>query len=84
MEQYQEEKLQENRRQILVRRVKFVQFTKYYHSDHMKVFRSVAHVAHMEAMRNACKILVAIPQTNDCLGDLGVNGRIVLICILKK
>jgi len=33
------------------------------------------HVAHMGEMRNACRILVRIPEGRDHLGDLGIGGR---------
>jgi hypothetical protein len=44
----------------------------------------VGHVAYMEEMRNAYKILVGNSESMRLLGSLGVNGRIILKRILKK
>jgi len=44
----------------------------------------MTNVAHMEAMRNLCKILVGITQRSDGLGYLGNIERKILIWMLKK
>jgi hypothetical protein len=41
-------------------------------------------VARVGRMRNACKILVGIPEGKSSIGYLGVGGRIILKCILDK
>jgi hypothetical protein len=43
----------------------------------------VKNVACMMEMRNAYKIFIRNPQGKNHLGDLGVDGRIILKCILK-
>jgi hypothetical protein len=42
------------------------------------------HVARMRQMRNAHKILIGNLKGKSNLGDLDVNGRIILEWILKK
>jgi len=38
----------------------------------------------MRELRNAYKILIGNPEGRDHLGELGVDGRIILKWILKK
>jgi hypothetical protein len=46
--------------------------------------RYVEHVAGMRVMRNLYNILVGKPKEMDKLGDIGVDGKVVLICVLWK
>jgi effector-binding domain-containing protein len=45
---------------------------------------SVRHVALMEKMRNAYRMIIAYLKGRDNMGDIGVYERIILKLILKK
>jgi hypothetical protein len=45
--------------------------------------RWIRHVAHMRHIRNAYKILVSL-KGKDQLGDIDIDGRIMLKLILRK
>jgi hypothetical protein len=38
----------------------------------------------MRVMRNMYNILVGNPKEMDKLGDIGVDGRVIVICVLLK
>jgi hypothetical protein len=44
-----------------------------------KRMKWVEHVGRMEEMRNACTVLVRRPEGKNYLGDLDVDGRIVVL-----
>jgi hypothetical protein len=46
--------------------------------------RWAEHVARMGAVRNVCKVLVGKLEERDYLGDIGIDGRIILKCALKE
>jgi hypothetical protein len=43
-----------------------------------RIVRWAGHVAHMGEMKNAFRILVGIPEGRGRLGDLGVDGKIII------
>jgi len=45
--------------------------------------RGAGHVAHMEERRGAYRILVGKPRGKNHLRDLGIDGRIMVRCILR-
>jgi hypothetical protein len=46
--------------------------------------RWVGHAAHMRSMRIEYKILLEIPEGKNHLGDLGIDGKIILKLIFGK
>jgi hypothetical protein len=50
----------------------------------MITMRCTRHVARMQEMRNAYKMLVGKPEGRKPLEDLGVDGKIILNWILGK
>jgi hypothetical protein len=46
--------------------------------------RWAQHVAHMERMKNACKVLTGRPKVRDRLEDQGVDGTVIVKLILQK
>ena len=49
-----------------------------------RIMRWAGHVARMEKRRGAYSILVVKPRGRDDVGDLGVNGSIILKWILNR
>jgi len=46
--------------------------------------RWAGHLARMKESRNACMVLVGRTEGKNHMEDVGVDGRIILKCILKK
>jgi hypothetical protein len=46
--------------------------------------KKAGHMARMGEMRSADTILVGKPEEKKPLGDLGLDGRIILKCILEN
>jgi hypothetical protein len=46
--------------------------------------RWAEHIVRIEEMRNLYNILVGKKKGRDYLGDTGLSGRAVLICIVKR